>query len=164
MIRQAKVADAQQIIKLAEQLAHETDFMLREVGEEVLSLAAQEALLSDFIAHGNKVFFVLEKQDQIVGLCVGSGGFARRNKHNLYCVMGILQSHTGQGFGRALLNQLEEWAKAAEFTRLELTVMMHNDIARRLYLSFGFEEEGIKRRSLYIKGQYVDEVYMSKLL
>jgi len=164
MIRQAKVADAQQILNLSKQLATETDFMLREVGEENLTFTEQETILSGFVKSTNKVFWVLEVEGQIVGLCLGIGSLARRNQHNLYCVMGILHAYTGQGLGRKLLEALEGWAQDAEFSRLELTVMIQNKIARRLYLSYGFEEEGIKRQSLKVDGQYVDEVYMSKLL
>ena len=42
--------------------------------------------------------------------------------------------------------------------------MTHNESAKRLYLSRGFEIEGTKRNSLRIDGEYVDEFYMSKLL
>lgn len=164
MIRQARVADAKHILILREQLAQETDFMLHEVDEGTLSITEQEAILADFISSSNKVFWVVEIQQVIVGFCVGIGSIARRNQHNLYCVMGILQRYTGQGLGRELLRALENWAQVSGFSRLELTVMFHNQAARGLYLSQGFEEEGIKRQSLNINGQYVDEVYMSKLL
>lgn len=164
MIRQAKVADAKQILILSEQLAKETNFMLREAGEESLSLAEQEAILTDFLTSTHRVFWIIEIQNDIVGLCVGIGSLARRNQHNLYCVMGILQGHTGQGLGRKLLNAFEGWAHEAGFTRLELTVMQHNKVARALYLSHGFEEEGLKRQSLKVEGEYVNEIYMSKLL
>lgn len=164
MIRQAKVADAQSILTLSQALSQETDFMLHEAGEGVLTLSQQEALLTDFKTSQTKVFWVVEIEGKIVGLCLGIGSLARRNKHNLYCVMGIQQAYTGQGLGRKLLQALESWAQAQDFTRLELTVMAHNDKARRLYLAYGFEEEGVKRQSLKIAGEYVDEIYMSKLL
>ncbi len=164
MIRRVKVADAQQILNLSKQLVTETDFMLHEVGEENLTLAEQEIILSDFVNSSNKAFWVLEVEAQIVGLCVGIGGRVRRNQHNLYCVMGILQAYTGQGLGRKLLETLEGWAHNSGHTRLELTVMFHNKAARGLYLSQGFEEEGVKRQSLKIEGDFVDEIYMSKLL
>ncbi len=164
MIRQAREADAQQILNLSKQLSAETDFMLREVGEENLSIKDQESILYDFSNSTNKVFIVAEIDGVIVGFCVGIGSTARRNQHNLYCVVGILHAFTGQGLGRKLLVSLEAWAQNVGFTRLELTVMLHNKIARALYLSLGFEEEGIKRQSLKIDGNFVDEVYMSKLL
>jgi Acetyltransferases, including N-acetylases of ribosomal proteins len=47
-------------------------------------------------------------------------------------------------------------------TRLELTVMVHNERAIALYKKMGFEIEGTKKRSMRIDGQYVDEYYMAK--
>lgn len=164
MIRQAKVADAKHILNLSEKLAKESHFMLHEVGEQQLSLKQQESILSDFLYSNSKVYWVIEIASQIVGFCLGVGSSARRNKHNLYCVMGIELAYTGKGLGRALLKSLELWASKHGFTRLELTVMAHNHNAIKLYLSHGFEQEGIKRRSLKMGDEYVDEIYMSKLL
>ena len=164
MIRQAKVEDAAAIIGLTKQLVNETSFMLHEPGEQDLSIQQQEAILADFTGSKSKAFLLLELDQKIVGFCVGIGSSARRNQHNLYCVMGIIQTYTGQGLGRELLISLEAWAKEHNFTRLELTVMAHNKQARSLYQSQGFEEEGVKRQSLKIDGEYVDEIYMSKLL
>ncbi|WP_231870308.1 MULTISPECIES: GNAT family N-acetyltransferase [unclassified Marinomonas] len=164
MIRHARVADAKHILNLSEKLAKESHFMLHEVGEQQLTLEQQESILSDFTLSSSKVFWVLEVDKCIVGFCIGIGSTARRNKHNLYCVMGIQTAYTGKGLGRELLNSLELWASQHGFTRLELTVMAHNHKAIKLYLSHGFEQEGIKRQSLKIESEYVDEIYMSKLL
>lgn len=164
MIRHARVTDAQYILNLSEKLAKESHFMLHEVGEQQLTLEQQESILSDFTLSSSKVFWVLEVNKCIVGFCIGIGSTARRNKHNLYCVMGIEVVYTGKGLGRELLNSLELWASQHGFTRLELTVMAHNHKAIKLYLSHGFEQEGIKRQSLKVSNEYVDEIYMSKLL
>lgn len=164
MIRQAKKSDAKQILSLSEKLAQESNFMLHEVGEQQLTLAQQESILSDFTLSNSKAFWVLEVDSSIVGFCIGVGSIAKRNKHNLYCVMGIQTAYTGKGLGRELLSSLESWAAQHGFTRLELTVMAHNHKAIKLYLSHGFEQEGIKRQSLKIESEYVDEIYMSKLL
>ena len=42
--------------------------------------------------------------------------------------------------------------------------MEHNLKAIKLYESFGFIREGIKRDSICIAGEYINELYMSKLL
>ena len=61
------------------------------------------------------------------------------------------------------MTRLEAWADEHEITRLELTVMAHNERAQRLYLSRGFEIEGTKRNSMRVDGAYVDELYMAKV-
>ena len=42
--------------------------------------------------------------------------------------------------------------------------MEHNERAHRLYLSMGYQDEGINRRSLFVDGAWVNEIMMSKLL
>ncbi|HBN6879067.1 TPA: GNAT family N-acetyltransferase, partial [Vibrio cholerae] len=94
----------------------------------------------------------------------GVGNTANRNKHCMSLVIGLLQAVKGQGFGKELVNKLEGWAISHGYSRLELTVMQHNERAKRLYESCGFEVEGLKRHSLVVDGEYVNELYMSKLL
>ena len=107
---------------------------------------------------------VAEHDGRLVGALQAFGGNFRRNWHNVYIVIGILQAFTGQGIGTQLFQKLEEWAKQRHIHRLELTVMTHNTAGAALYKKQGFTIEGTKRHSLLINGQYVDEFYMAKLL
>lgn len=59
---------------------------------------------------------------------------------------------------------MEKWALENTITRLELTVMTHNERAVRLYKKMGFKIEGLKEKSLIVDGKYVDEYYMGKIL
>lgn len=42
--------------------------------------------------------------------------------------------------------------------------MCHNEAALHLYEKNGFQREGIKKNSMVVNGQFVDEYYMAKLL
>ena len=163
-IRQAQPGDGSELADLMTTLDEETKFMMLEPGERQTSAAAQEEAIKAFQSCSSKVMFVAEQDSHLVGFVVGVGNLANRNKHSMYCVIGILQCAVGQGLGHRLMAALEAWARAHWFTRLELTVMTHNDAAKRLYLSRGFQIEGVKRHSLCVDGVYVDEFYMSKLL
>jgi RimJ/RimL family protein N-acetyltransferase len=79
-------------------------------------------------------------------------------------VIGILEQFTGKGIGTQLFQMLEAWARSNDIHRLELTVMTHNERAIALYKKMGFEIEGIKKHSLFVNGEYVDEYYMAKLI
>lgn len=63
-----------------------------------------------------------------------------------------------------MFDYMIQWAKKSQLHRLELTVIEHNEQAVHLYKKMGFEVEGVKRNSLLIDGQYVNELYMAKLL
>lgn len=164
-IRSVKINDASQLVELFLALDGETSFMLYEPGERSISVDQQRERTKAFIDSVNQVMFVAENTDsQIVGFVVGIGGSVNRNRHSLYCVIGIRAPFTGKGIGKSLMNSLLAWATRNSFTRIELTVMEHNENAIGLYKSCGFEIEGTKRNSLLVDGEYLNELYMSKLL
>ncbi|WP_045466890.1 GNAT family N-acetyltransferase [Vibrio hyugaensis] len=163
-IREVRVSDAQSVLDLMFQLDRESKFMMLEEGERTTTLEQQVKILESFSESTSKMMFVISDENDIYGFAAGIGNTANRNQHSMYCVMGIKQSASGSGYGKQLLEHLETWAIGQKFTRLELTVMCHNERAFNLYCKHGFEVEGTKRNSLKVDGQYVDEFYMSKLL
>ncbi|WP_158702811.1 GNAT family N-acetyltransferase [Paenibacillus faecalis] len=164
MIRSITLKDADEFLRLQMQLDEETSFMLYEPGERSLTKESQEQRIKTIMASGHSMIFVVEAGDRLVGYIGGFGSALKRVQHSLYIVIGILQEYSGQRIGTRLFQKLETWAYEREVHRLELTVMSHNERAISLYRSAGFEVEGIKKHSLVIEGQYIDEYYMSKLL
>lgn len=165
-IRKVEKKDSAQLIDLFKSLDSETEFMLLEAGERSTSISEQEQIINDFQSSPSKLMRVFESSENntINGFLVAVGGTSNRNRHSLYCVLGIRQNYTGNGVGLKLLLEMESWAKSNQFHRLELTVMEHNSRAISLYKSFGFEVEGLKKNSLKVNGKYVNELYMSKLI
>ena len=164
LIREVHIKDAQSLLALNHQLDQETKFMMLEPGERTTTVAQQAQIIESFNESKSKVMFVLSDDDDVYGFVVGVGHTANRNKHAMYCVIGLVKAVAGHGYGKKLLKQLEIWAISHDFTRIELSVMCHNERAYRLYLSCGFEVEGIKRNALRVDDQYVDEYYMSKIM
>ena len=162
-IRKAENKDAEQFLSMLKQLDKETKFMLYEPEERTTSIEETKARLENSEKSGS-VIFVAEVNGEIAGFISASRGFARRVNHSAYIVMGILAGYSGRGIGKALFEGLEKWAINSGITRLELTVMMHNEKAINLYKKMGFEIEGLKKHSLIVDNQYVDEYYMGKLL
>ena len=85
------------------------------------------------------------------------------NLKRCYNVCGILKDYRGKGIGTEFFKQLDIWAEKENITRLELTVICENKIAKHLYEKNGFEIEGIKRNSVFRDGKYLDEFYMAKI-
>lgn len=58
----------------------------------------------------------------------------------------IASEKRGKGFGKALMKLVEEEARKAEATRVRLHVFHHNEVAKKLYLSMGFQPTNLGMR------------------
>ena len=95
------------------------------------------------------------------GEAVCMGGQFLRNKHGGRVGGGVSATHYGQGIGKGLREEIERISTEHEIRRLELTVMSPNARAHRLYLSMGYRDEGVNRQSLFVDGEWVDEIMLS---
>lgn len=159
-IRNLKIADSSAFLALLIKLDNETKFMMLEPGERDMSLENMQRRLSNI---DETILGVYDNED-LIGFISLLRRNANRAKHSAYIVIGILSSHTGKGIGKRLFMEGEKWAIRHNVTRLELTVMVHNINAIKLYEKVGFIKEGIKKNSLFIDEKYIDEYYMGKLL
>ncbi len=75
--------------------------------------------------------------------------------------MGLDKEHRMQGIGRRLLSATLDKAKANGLERIELGVYTANAPAIRLYESFGFTREGMKRHHVKIDGAFFDSILMA---
>lgn len=164
LIRTITVQDAAAFLALTKRLDEESKLMLLEPGERTTTLEQQQQRIEELLGSRASMIFVAEDEDGLAGYLGAYGADARRARHCLYIVIGILQRFSGQGIGTRLFAELDEWAAQQQIHRLELTVMAHNVRALALYKKAGFEIEGLKRHSLEVDGSYVDEYYMAKLL
>jgi len=163
-IRTIQANDAQDFLALCKRLDEETQFMMLEAGERTTTRAEQQKIIQNMLAKENQTILVAESEGTLVGHLTALGGSYHRNQHSAYLITGILQAFTGQGLGRRLFTEIEQWGRAHGIHRLELTVMKHNERAIARYKQMGFEIEGTKKHSLCISGVYIDEYYMGKLL
>ncbi len=62
------------------------------------------------------------------------------------------------------MSKAEAWAQEVGISRLELTVVEHNEPALALYKKMGYTIEGTRMNSLFINGDYINEFYMGKYL
>ena len=164
LIRTIGPNDADQLVRLKLQLDDETQFMMFEPGERIITVEEQRKQIEHTLSQDNQTILVAEYGGQLVGYLSALGGKFKRNRHSVYIVVGILQAFTGQGIGTQLFMAMEEWACQHQLHRLELTVMTHNQAGLALYKKRGFEIEGVRKHAIFVNGQYVDEYAMAKLL
>jgi RimJ/RimL family protein N-acetyltransferase len=62
-----------------------------------------------------------------------------------------------------MLSEVIDWSERTELKRIELTVHTTNLRALGLYLRAGFQVEGVRRNSLRVDGEFVNEYLMSRL-
>ncbi len=163
-IRNIREEDAEAYLELCHTLDRETEFMMLEPGERLITPEEQRQKIAALLEAGHSMVFVAEADEHLVGYLGAYGSSYQRNGHSVYLVLGILQAFSGQGIGTRLFAELHRWAEARNLHRLELTVMAHNEAAIALYKKTGFEVEGIKKDSIRLRDRFVDELYMAKLL
>lgn len=161
--RKLSKIDAERFWKMLNQLDYETKYMMYEPGERSRNIAEIEIIIQN-AADGKDFLLVAEADDKIVGYIQAQRGDFKRISHSAYIVVGILKDYRGNGIGREFFKQLDSWAEKAKITRLELTVICENEVAKNLYKRNGFEIEGIKRNSILADGKYFDEFYMAKII
>lgn len=162
LIRTIEVADSEKFLSMLKKLDKETNFMMYEPDERETTITEMAQRINESIKNSS-FLIIAEVNSEIVGFLSADRGFANRIKHIAYVVVGILNEYCGQGIGTSLFNKLFEWARMNRISRLELTVMTNNEIAINLYKKFGFEVEGVKKKSMKIDGKYIDEYYMAKV-
>lgn len=161
-IRKAKLSDADNLLIMLLALDTETKYMLLDAGERDNDVKRIEGMIEQSI-NGSNLLLIAEEENDIVGFLSVQKGLFKKIKHTGYIVVGIRKVYQGRGIGTKLFNELDYWAKENSISRLELTVMCPNLIAKHLYEKNGFVIEGIKRNSIFANGIYVDEYYMAKL-
>ncbi len=162
-IRKVKAEDADNLLKMFLELDKETKFMLLEPGERSNDVSKVNLLINQCIEGRNLLLVGIDDTENIIGFLSAQRGVPKRIRHTAYIVVGIREAFRGIGIGKKLFSELDIWAKENDITRLELTVVCRNNVAKHLYEQNGFKVEGIKKNSMIVDGKYVDEYYMAKL-
>lgn len=159
--REAIPSDAKKYLAFLHKLDSQTSFMLLEPGERTTTEEEMKSRIEDTIK--SSLLLIVEDNGEIVGFLTASRGHVNRIRHSAYIVTGLLKEYQGIGLGKELFRRLNEWATKNGLARLELTVMVHNDAAVNLYSKMGFKIEGLKEKSCFVNGEFVDEYYMAKI-
>lgn len=147
-------------------LDSQTDCMMYEPNERTArtTLSQLQDSLQNSVIDGDDCIQIALEGEKIVGYIHAERGKFNRTRHTAYIVTGVLQSHRAKGIGTALFSRIDQWARENRITRLELTVECRNEPAKHLYEKSGFVVEGIRKSSMYVNGNYIDEYYMAKIL
>lgn len=160
-IRTATVDDAAALLENINLVcAEEVYLMLDRVP---LELEREREWISGFDGQ-RSVLFVAERDGAVIGQVDCHGGTYSKNAHVGLIGIAIRDGWREVGLGRVLMARILGWMTARGFRKATLSVFATNLRARRLYEAYGFEVEGIERRNLRIRGEYVDEIRMGRWL
>ncbi|RDI75468.1 Acetyltransferase (GNAT) family [Gaiella occulta] len=160
-IRPAQPGDAGPLVELTSQVSSEEGAWLlasearRSVGEERRYLKAVRR------AHQHAAVYVVVDGERIVARLSLARDPHPASRHVADLGLMVAASHRRRGIGRSLLEQAVVWARGAGVTKLELHVFPWNEPAIRLYETFGFTREGLRRGHYVRDGVQVDVILMA---
>ena len=100
------------------------------------------------------------------GKAIGVVRIDQLDKHNRSVCVGldIHRDSRGKGYAKPIYRAvLQRFFEIENLHRVWLYVAAYNTIARNLYSSLGFKEEGVQRQALLKEGTYHDYIMMSIL-
>ncbi|RQW62253.1 GNAT family N-acetyltransferase [Vibrio viridaestus] len=60
----------------------------------------------------------------------------------------VSEHHRGKGSGKILLNGIEQYCNANEYSKITLEVNDNNTVAKKLYQSCGFQDYQVEQKDL----------------
>ena len=161
-LRRAEPQDADQLVRLAADRG-------REPGEWLLTTETwrtatdERRYLKAVRRHTDAAVFVAvdDELDTVVGRLSLARDPHPASTHVADLGLMVASDYRRQGIGRGLLTTAVGWADGAGIRKLELHVFPWNEPALRLYESFGFEREGLRRRHYIRDGEEVDAILMA---
>jgi RimJ/RimL family protein N-acetyltransferase len=169
-LRPAQLGDAAALSRFKRVALAETEFLLQGPEDWPGDVAAERSLIEAFQGHSRSLLLLALEGDNgrsanVVAMCSVVGGPFVRNAHVGQLGMAVLRSHWRSGLGRALLDYTMRWAAGpGNLRKLSLQVHTANTPAHALYVSAGFEHEGVLRGEAMLNDAPADLILMGRFL
>ncbi len=157
VIRPSRLSDAESLLRNVNLVGREEVYIL--IDQLAPDLEHERQWLSTFDGV-RAILFVADAAGEAIGSADCHAGTYAKTRHVGGIGIAIRDGWRGVGLGRMLMERILEWMRARGFKKAELAVFGTNARAHRLYESLGFENEGVSRRHVLIRGAYVDEILM----
>lgn len=165
IIRKAKTTDAGKLVEYLALISYESDNLTFGPGELSVTIEEETRFIEKAINSTNQYFVVAEYEGQIIGNLNFTAGTKPRVSHIGEFGVSVRKEFWGNKIAYELINGLIEWARnGGKITKINLQVREDNDKAIQLYKKFGFEIEGLIKRSFLINGTYYNAYHMGKII
>lgn len=146
-VREAEVTDVAEIQSVATAGWRETydEILDTETIENALTEWYDEPSLREQIDSGAVGYFVAEADESVVGYCSGDADGSTARLGAIY----VAPERWGSGFGTALLNRFERWARQQDCTELQIEVFADNEVGRRFYEARGYNVRDRAEQELF---------------
>ena len=159
-IRPAEPGDAAALVALAAAIGREPgDWLLTT--DVWRSAADERRYLRAVRRHADAAVFVAVDGSEIVGRLSVARDPHPASAHVADLGLMVAAGYRRRGIGRQLLDRAVAWARDAGVRKLELHVFPWNGPAIRLYESFGFVREGLRRGHYRRDDDDVDALLMA---
>ena len=166
IIKTPDVEDAEDFAICFNKIKSETKFL--SVGDEDKDYTTESEIkfIQSFQSSETNVCLIALINGKNVGnTSIISMGKHSRLKHRASLGICLQKEHWGKGIAGKLMVEIIEIAKKLGYEQIELGVAEENENAKKLYRSFGFVEQGIKKNALkYSDGTYSNEIMMIKFI
>ena len=164
-IREATLADAQNLVDYYNQLFAETNNFTRGKEDAPIVLESEIAHLKSQ-QNSRNVMIIATLNNQIIGHAVINEKSSKAKlRHRCEFSIGVLKEHWGKGIAVKMMVEIIALASQMGFEQIDLVVLKSNERALKLYQSFGFEPTGTIMHSFKMEdGHYEDGVFMTKFL
>lgn len=164
IVRPAEPRDGGAVVTLARAVAAEPEgWLLADATWR--SVAAERRFIRAVQRHPDAVLLVAEIDGAIVGRLSAARDPHPASSHVADVGLMVSSGSRRAGVGSAMMRAVEEWARGASISKLELHAFPYNTPAIALYEKLGYRREGHRERH-YLRpdGQYVDAILLAKLL
>jgi RimJ/RimL family protein N-acetyltransferase len=164
-IRHVVVEDATKLIEYVNLVSGESDNLTFGEGEFGMTVEQEEAFIRSYDNNDNACMFIAVLEDEIIGQMSYAGGRRARVRHCGEFGITVKKKYWHQGVGHIMLNYLIKWCEESTYCeKLNLRVREDNIKAIGLYKKLGFEEEGLLINDMKINGEFVNCLFMGKMI
>ncbi|AJD90245.1 hypothetical protein JMA_09280 [Jeotgalibacillus malaysiensis] len=163
-IRLAEQKDAENMLEIQRAVLSEEQYLLSTLEEFKQTIGGQKAWIQSKIDNEREIILVAEIEKVVVGWLVFQSSNRKRLSHTGSLGMMIDSTFRGKGIGKALLQELLNWAEHNPYIeKVSLGVLSTNINAISLYKKMGFIEEGRKVGEIKLNDkEYIDDILMYK--
>ena len=165
-LRNAEIADAENLIAYLKKTSEETPYLIREPQEITIIPEQEEEFIQQIIDSPKELMLLAFVNGKHAGNCslMNMGGY-HRYAHRCSVAIALYKDYCGEGIGKLMMESVLHVAKEFGYEQAELEVMSKNDIAVALYKKLGFKIYGTLPNNMkYKDGSYDDAYWMMKKL